>query len=54
MQPLCLGQQILSVFASMLARLFLPFCLVQKLPVAVYLNEFLMVQGKYSLLLLNV
>lgn len=54
MQPLCLGQQILSAFASMLARLFLPFCSVQNLPVAVYLNEFMMVQGKYSLLLLNV
>lgn len=41
-------------FRVTLARLFLPFCWAQNLPASAYLNEFLMVQGKYSLSLLNV
>lgn len=45
------GQQIPAAFLIVLARLFLRFCLAQNLPVALNLNEFMTVQGKYTLLL---
>lgn len=47
--PASSGQQIPAAFVIVLARLFLCFCLAQNLPAALYLNEFMTVQGKYTL-----
>lgn len=43
-----------AAFGITLARLFFPFYLAQNLPASVHQNEFLMVQRKCSLSLLNV